>query len=321
MVVHTVLGPVAAGDLAGPVLPHEHLALDLRTDADADGVLDSRHAAAVAAELAEARSRHGLSLVVDQTCRGMGRDVRALQGIARRARVAVVASTGWYYGRFHPGGEPGRDVDHATELLLADLTDGLDGTEVLAGVVGEVGTHGLEPTAAERVSLMASGRAAHAAGRPLATHAHLGTGAMAQLNVLAETGLAASRVCIGHQDLTEDLAQHEAIAASGAFLGFDTIGKSSYQPDEVRLRLVLALLERGLGGHLLLSNDISRHGYLAGEGGQGYQHVLGPFARQLRDAGVDEKTLTGLYRDNALRWLTGERDIGTGTGPLAEVAA
>ena len=304
--LQTVHGELDPRAVQGTVLAHEHLALDLRTDQDRDGVLNSGHAAAVAAELKEARERFGLGLVVDQTCRGMGRDVAGLRHISTASGVPVVAATGWYYQRFHPAGEPGEEPERAVDLLVGDLVEGMDGTDVRAGVIGEIGTHGPAPTPAERTSLLAAGRAGAQTGRPIATHAHLGTGALAQLEVLAESGADLSRVCVGHQDLLDDADQHAAIASAGAYLAFDTVGKESYQPDEVRIRMLLRLLEGGLGEHLLLSNDISRHAYLRSEGGQGYQHVLGPFASALRDHGVDEATLTALYRDNTLRWLTGE---------------
>lgn len=310
--IHTVLGPVDCTDIHGAVLAHEHLVVDLRTDMDKAGFLGAEHAASAVAELEGARQRHGLSLMVELSCRGMGRDVSALQGIAEHSGVAVVAATGWYYERFHPEGEPGLDVDQATEWLLGDLLHGIDGTEVLAGVIGEVGTHGLEPTTAERISLLAAGQAAKISGRSIATHAHLGTGAMAQLGVLDATGVPLNRVCIGHQDLTEETSQHVAIAEAGAFVAFDTVGKMSYQPDEVRLRMILELLDRGLGRHLVLSNDISRYAYLRSNGGHGYCHVLSQFALNLRHAGVDETTLRDLYRDNALRWLTGSSDVAVG---------
>ncbi|WP_147917029.1 phosphotriesterase [Ruania zhangjianzhongii] len=310
MLIQTVLGPIQPDAVTGPVLPHEHLALDLRTEADAGGMLSGRHAAAVAAELADARERADLSLVIDQTCRGMGRDPDTLQTIAADSGVPVVASTGWYYQRFHPEGEPGPDLDAATELLLTDLRVGIDGTDVCAGLIGEIGTHGPAPTSAERTSLRAAGRASARTGAPIATHAHLGIGALGQLDVLADSGADLARVCVGHQDLIDDVDQHARIADAGAYLAFDTVGKESYQGDDVRVRMLLALLEQGLGAHLLLSNDISRHSYLRSEGGQGYAHVLCPFADRLRAAGVDGATLTMLYRDNALRWLTGSEDIG-----------
>ncbi|GAB2462367.1 phosphotriesterase family protein [Xylanimonas ulmi] len=313
--IQSVLGPIDPHSVRGAVLPHEHLAIDLRVEFDSEAVLSDDDTPAVATELADASARFGLALVIDQTARGMGRDIAALRRIATTSGVPVVASTGWYYERFHPAAEPGDDVGRATALLISDLTEGVDGTDVLAGVIGEIGTHGQTPSAPERVSLLAAGRAAAATARPVSTHAHLGTGARAQLDLLASTGVDLSRVSIGHQDLTTDAAQHAAIADAGAYIAFDTIGKESYQPDDVRLRLVLDLLEQGRERNLLLSNDISRRSYLRVAGGKGYSHTLGRFAARLRAAGIDKHTLDQLFRRNALRWLTGV-DVDGAAAPI-----
>lgn len=304
MSLWTVSGALDSASITGPVLPHEHLAVDLRTDTDTAGYLADSEA--VTQELAEARETHGLSLVVDQTCRGMGRNVNDLARIAAQSGVAVVASTGWYYHRFHPAGEPGTDVAAAADLLIRDLTVGIDATGIRAGVVGEIGTHDKEPDPAEEISLRAAVRAASACGVSVSTHAHLGQGALAQLRVLEDAGADMTRVCIGHQDLASDTAQHEAIASTGAYVAFDTVGKESYQSDDIRLRLLLAMLERGLERHVLLSNDVSRRAYLVSRGGFGYGHVLGPFQDRLVEAGVDDTTIDLLYRRNPIRWLTGE---------------
>src|SRR5699024_5487536 len=185
MSIPTVLGPIAGDTIEGQILSHEHLALDLRTAGDAAGYLDEKHASAIAKELSDAKTRYGLSMVVDQTCRGMGRNIAQLQQISASSGVPVVASTGWYYQKFHPPGEPGHDPVHATETLVRELTEGIDGTTVKAGVIGEIGTHGPQPTPAEHTALLAAGHAASQTNRPVATHAHLGTGALAQLQVLA----------------------------------------------------------------------------------------------------------------------------------------
>lgn len=300
----TVSGPVEAGTFTGPVLSHEHLAIDLRTESDPAGFL--HHHEMIAGELRRLRAEMSLSLVVDQTCRGMGRNVNALAALCKDTGVDIVAATGWYYGKFHPSAEPGKDVGQAEEILEVEVTCGLDGTAILPGLLGEIGTHGLQPTPAEEVSLRACGKVASRHDLPLATHAHLGTGAGAQLEILESSGMDLTRVVIGHQDLTENTQQHVEIIGRGAYVGFDTVGKESYQRDEVRMRSLLTLLDRGLGERVVLSNDISRYHYLAARGGQGYGHVLTRFAQRLREAGLDDDTIDLLYRRNPLRWLSGE---------------
>ncbi len=304
--LRTVAGELRAASVRGPALAHEHLVLDLDHAGDGAAVLDpERHAAAVIAELTELRERFGLSIVVELTCRGMGRDVRALARAARETGVAVVAATGWYYEPFHTPEVDALDVEQLTEILVREIEDGIDGSGIRPGVLGELGSHGDVPTAAEAKVLRAGARAALATGLSLATHAQLGRGGPAQLDLLTGEGLPAHRVSIGHQDLLDDPGVHRELAASGAYVAFDTVGKSSYQSDDTRLRLLLALVEAGHADRALLSCDVSRHGYLRSEGGQGYGHLFAAFLPRLRAAGADDDLIDLLTRRNPLRFLTG----------------
>ncbi|MFI6345976.1 phosphotriesterase [Streptomyces sp. NPDC050560] len=318
--LHTVTGPLDPAAVRGPVLPHEHLVLDLDRAGDGAAVLDpARHGPQVAAELAELRQEFGLSLVVELTCRGMGRDIPALARAARASGVPVVASTGWYYEPFHPA-EVAGDVDALTEVLVREAEHGIDGAGVAGarpGVIGEVGSHGDTPSAPETRVLRAAARAALATGLSVSTHAQLGRGGLAQLDILTSEGLAPHRICIGHQDLLDDPAAHAEIAASGAYVAFDTVGKESYQPDAVRLRLLLALLDAGHADRALLSCDISRHGYLRAEGGRGYGHLFRGFLPAARAAGLDGHLEALLTRYNPLRFLTGS---GPGAAPRTSTA-
>ncbi|MFI7087909.1 phosphotriesterase [Streptomyces anulatus] len=304
--LRTVAGELRAASVRGPALAHEHLVLDLDRVGDGAAVLaPERHAAAVIAELTELHERFGLSLVVELTCRGMGRDVRALARAARETGVAVVAATGWYYEPFHTPEVDAGDVDQLTEILVREIEDGIDGSGIRPGVLGELGSHGDVPTAAEAKVLRAGARAALATGLSLATHAQLGRGGLAQLDLLTGEGLPAHRVSIGHQDLLDDPGVHRELAAGGAYVAFDTVGKSSYQSDDTRLRLLLALVEAGHADRALLSCDVSRHGYLRSEGGQGYGHLFAAFLPRLRAAGADDDLIDLLTRRNPLRFLTG----------------
>ncbi|MEW2069360.1 phosphotriesterase [Streptomyces sp. NPDC007346] len=304
--LRTVTGELAADTVRGPALPHEHLVLDLDRNGGGAAVLDAeRHAAAVTGELSGLRQRFGLSLVVELTCRGMGRDVRALARISREADVPVVAATGWYYEPFHTPEVDTAGVEQLTATLVREIEDGIGSTGIRPGVLGEIGSHGDVPTASEAKVLRAAGRAALATGLSLVTHAQLGRGGLAQLELLTGEGLPAERICVGHQDLLDDPGVHRELAGRGAYVAFDTVGKESYQSDRTRLRLLSALVEAGHGDRALLSCDISRHGYLRGEGGQGYGHLFEDFLPGFRAAGADDDLIDLLTRRNPLRLLTG----------------
>ncbi|MGW0880252.1 phosphotriesterase family protein [Streptomyces sp. NPDC002671] len=304
--VRTVAGPVSPSCIRGPVLAHEHLALDLSRDTDPDAVLfPAAHGPYVVAELAGLREEFGLALVIELTCRGMGRDPRALARISAASGVAVVAGTGWYYERFHPD-ELGRaGVEELTDVLVRDIDHGIGPLAIRPGVIGEVGSHGEQPGGQEARVLVAAARAAVSTGLSVATHAQLGVGGPGQLDRLVGAGLPAHRISIGHQDLLDDPSAHRELAAAGAYVAFDTIGKQNYQSDETRLRLLLALLEAGHADRVLLSCDISRHRYLLKEGGHGYGHLFRSFLPGLRARGVDDELIDLMTRRNPLRFLTG----------------
>ncbi|WP_394429973.1 phosphotriesterase family protein [Streptomyces sp. SGAir0957] len=304
--LHTVTGPLSYEAVRGPALAHEHLVLNLDREGDGGAVLDTgRHGPAVAAELAALRDAFDLSLVIELTCRGMGRDPHALAALARETGVAVVAATGWYYEPFHTPEVAEASVEQLTESLVGEIEGGFGPSGIRPGVLGEVGSHGDVPSEPEARSLRAAARAAVATGLSVATHAQLGRGGLAQLELLSSEGLPAHRVSVGHQDLLDDPGVHKELAASGAYVAFDTVGKESYQSDETRLRLLLGLIEAGYADRALLSCDISRHAYLEAEGGQGYGHLFRSFLPRLRAAGVDDDLIDLMTRRNPLRFLTG----------------
>ncbi|MFG2713826.1 phosphotriesterase [Streptomyces goshikiensis] len=319
--LRTVRGPLAATAVRGPALAHEHLVLDLRRAGDEGAALDpAADGPDVAAELAALRAEFGLSLVVELTCRGMGRDAAALARISGACGVPVVAGTGWYHEGFHPA-EVGRaDVAELAATLIAEIDGGIGATGIRPGVIGEVGSHGDRPSGPEARSLLAAARAATATGLSVATHAGLGRGGWAQLELLTGAGLAPHRICVGHQDLLDDPAAHRELAAAGAYVAFDTVGKEHYRSDAVRLRLLLALLEAGYADRALLSCDVSRRGYLSARGGQGYGHLFRSFLPRLRAAGVGEDLIDLMTRRNVLRFLTGaDADADHDAGPGADL--
>lgn len=304
--LRTVTGTLDASAVRGPALAHEHLVLDLDSAGDGAAVLDAdRHAPAVTTELARLREEYGLGLVVELTCRGMGRGPRTLARISEESGVPVVAATGWYYEAFHPAELDGADVEELTATLLREIHGGFDDTGIRPGVLGEIGSHGDAPSKSETRVLLASAYAAVATGLSVATHAQLGHGGLAQLELLTGAGLPPHRISVGHQDLLDDPAAHRELAASGAYVAFDTVGKESYQSDTTRLRLLLALVEAGHADRVLLSCDISRHAYLRSEGGQGYGHLFRSFLPRVRAAGADEDLIDLMTRRNPLRFLTG----------------
>lgn len=332
--LRTVTGTIATSDVTGPVLSHEHLQLDLRwparpqlADSDPNRWLDEEKA--VQRELNTLRKDHGLGLVVDLTCSGMGRNAAALARISAGARVAVVAGTGVFTEPFHPAyvrevlaagaapAAPAADpdlsegeysgpsaVDRLAERLLAEVGFGMDGTNSLPGVIGEIGTWGEAPTETEELCLRAAAQAARYSGLSVATYGRAG---LAQLEILTSAGLPPERVAVGQQDRVDDPAQHRKIAESGGYVSFGTLGLAGEDAAAVdaRVRRVLDLLEAGHADRVMLSAGVARMAQVARYGGAGFGYLFDTFLPALRAAGADEATLGVILHDNPLRWLTG----------------
>ncbi|TDD78043.1 aryldialkylphosphatase [Actinomadura rubrisoli] len=317
--LRTVTGTIATSDITGPVLSHEHLQMDLRwparpqrVDSDPYRWLDEEKA--VTRELSALRAEHGLGLVVDLTCSGMGRNAAALVRISAGARVAVVAGTGVFTEPFHPsfvrealaaGTAPGgpTGVERLAERLLAEIGFGMDGTNSLPGVIGEIGTWGEAPTEAEELCLRAAARAAGYSGLSVATYGRAG---VAQLEILTAAGLPPERVAVGRQDLVDDPGQHRKIAETGAYVSFGTLGLAGGDHAAIgaRVRAVMDLVEAGHADRVLLSTGVSRMAHVARNGGGGYGYLFDVFLPALRAAGADDPALDGILTANPIRWLT-----------------
>ncbi|MCD0448559.1 aryldialkylphosphatase [Actinocorallia sp. API 0066] len=297
--IRTVTGPAQLSALTGRVLSREHLRLDLRwpvrAESDPHRWLDEElH---VAAELTALRKEWELGLVVELTCLGMGRDASALARISAASRVAVVASTGYFADPFHPAVLADLDPEQIAERLIAEIGFGMDGTSVLPGVIGEVGSWGETPTTGEEKALRGAGLAALETGLPVATY---GRPALDQLELLMNLGVAPERVAVGQQDLGGDLSVHRKIAELGAYVSFGDLARTRAGA----LRSALELIEAGHADRMLLGSGVCRMGDIAHYGGPGYGTVLTEFVPSLRACGVDDATLELLTRENPLRWLS-----------------
>jgi phosphotriesterase-related protein len=304
--LRTVNGEISADDVVGAVLPHEHLAMHYEGMEPDAGV---SRADLVITELRQLRTGGQLGLIMELSCHGLGRDATGIKRISDDAGLHVIAATGYYWGKFHSAETAGSDIDALTERLVDEIEAGMDGTMIRPGVIGEVGSDGDWPSPAEERCLRASARAAVSSGLAMCTHANLGPGGLGQLEILTSEGLTPDRISIGHQDLLDDPDVHRQLAAAGAYVAFDTIGKEAYQSDDVRLRNILKLIEAGHADRILLSTDVSRDRYLTRPSGA-YGYLFNAFLPRLERAGVDADTIVLMTRHNPLRLLQAGQALG-----------
>ena len=185
-VVMTVLGPVA-GTALGVTMPHEHVLCDLwRVTRDprhymVDGPL-------AVEEVGRFRAAGGGTLV-DCTTRQFGRDPMGLRTVARATGVHIVMGCGWYREPFYDRSIYEGSVADIAAAIEREILDGVDGTGIQPGIIGEIGTdlHYISP-AEERV-FRAVARVQKRTGLSVTTHTARCPVGLAQLDLLAEEGV------------------------------------------------------------------------------------------------------------------------------------
>jgi phosphotriesterase-related protein len=302
-VVMTVRGAIPATEL-GTTLPHEHVFINLVREYRGTGLLDD-HALAVS-ELERFREAGGRSLV-DCTNLGLQRDPIALRSVSEETGLHIVMGCGLYRDPYIDTAWLDRtSTEELAELIVRDIEEGADGTDVRAGVIGEIGADKWYISTAEERSFRAAARAHRRTGVTITTHAARWPVGGPQLDVLEEEGVDPRRVIIGHCDMVPMPEYHVALAKRGAYVEFDTIRGGAEYDTEARVGFVLGMVRAGYLDRVLLSQDVCLRSQLRAMGGCGYDFVLTDFVARLRAAGLGEDDVHVLTVENPRRALTGD---------------
>lgn len=343
----TVLGLVPAEEL-GITLIHEHLFIDLRnqftvfTDPEKRRISQEMLALSnlgvvrrnpyaildnlvlddfgLAVEETGRFAQLGGQTVVDCTSIGIHRSPERLQALAKATGLNVIAGCGYYTYDTHPPAMSGWSAAELAQQMIRDLTVGIDGSGILAGVIGEIGTSDpIHPQ--ERKCLLAAAIAHQATGAAIYVHTypwgHAGLEAVRRL--LAE-GVDAAKIVICHVDVEFDLDYLRALLDLGVYLGFDNFGKEFYiDPDDrgfaggifardlERVHVIRQLLSRGHETQILIANDICLKSMLHAYGGWGYDHILRHIVPMLRHEGVPQTAIDTFLIHNPRRLLSQRR--------------
>ena len=302
--VQTVKGPVPP-ESHGVTLTHEHVFLSMWANDGPTFMAQLNDEDVLAGELSAFRDAGG-GCLVDQTPGGSGRNPEGLRRLSERTGLAIVTGCGWYVEPFYHDREAlsRRRVGHIADELEAEIREGLDGTGVRPGIIGEIGAgQGWVSPLEERVH-RAAARAQVATGLPLGTHTlHHGAGRH-EMSIFDDEGVDPARVCLGHCDTFPNLDYCLEVARWGGYVSLDNIGLQLGDHEQSVLRLVLDLVEHGFAERILLSQDVGQMQELRSRGGRGYTYLAERFLPALTEAGVDDATLRTITVENPRRWLT-----------------
>jgi len=280
----------------GYTLIHEHLTIDLsRLKEDDDAKLDDVDS--LIEDLKELK-KSGIDTIVDVTNIGMGRDIERIKYISDISNMNVILSTGFYKEPFLPEIVYKSSVKELADIFIDEIINGIDGTNYKASVIGEIGTSKEEIKEVERKIFEAAAIAHNETGVPIITHTTLGLLGLEQIKIFKNMKVNLEKVVIGHVDLNIDMDYYLTLLDNGCYLAFDTIGKTNYQPDELRAISIKKLIDKGFINKILLSLDISRKSYLKNYGGFGHSYIVEKFIPLLKNNGLTEEDIkTILYRN------------------------
>ena len=295
--IRTILKDISSEEL-GLTLAHEHFIVDLDRIRK-DGYSFIQDVDEVVPEIKKAMDQ-GIRSAFEVTTNDMGRDVRKLKEISEKTGLNIVCSTGFYLSEYHPEWLNGATKEEIAEVYIRDLTEGIDGTDIRAGLIAEIASSPKGFVGNERKILEAAGVASSKTGFAVSTH----TGRIAAqetIDILLKEGVEPDKIILGHQDLIDDPEYHLSLLKQGVNIAFDTCGKTAYMPDETRAMNALKLTEAGYADHLVLSNDISRHTYFTTFDGKGYLAVMGSVVPLMRQYGLPEEIIHKFLADNPAR--------------------
>jgi phosphotriesterase-related protein len=265
---------------------------------------------ALAIEELTACCRAGVGTVVDPTTEELGRDPLALRRISEATGLRIVACTGQYIHSFLPESLRRRTLEQLEQIMTREISEGIGGTGVRAGIIGELGSsERIYPE--EETALRAAARVNRSLGVPVMVHTDPQSRlAPAVLAILEGAGADPGKISICHLDSAFFEPQYyEAILATGAYLEFDTFGENfclhpNYGPSDLdRIKALCRLLEKGRLRQLLLGCDVCLKCRLHRYGSWGYDHLLTNVVPAMRRLGISAEEIDTMLGENPRRYL------------------
>lgn len=316
MTVVPTAGGSVESSLLGQTLMHEHvfvLTADMQHNYP-DEWGDEQARVADAVQRLTALAELGVSTIVDPTVVGLGRYIPRIATIAAQVPVNIVVATGLYtyddvpfYFRYR-GLDPAQP-DPMVELFVRDITEGIAGTTVRAGLLKCAIDHQGMTGGVERV-LRAVAQAHRQTGTPITVHTHPGSQqGLAVARVLAEQGVDPRRVVLGHSGDSTDADHLSDLAERGFILGMDRFGINLETTFEARADIVVEMCRRGYAGQMVLSQDASCYidwidpAMMPLLPQWHYRHIHTEVLPYLREHGVSEEQIATMLVDVPRRYF------------------
>jgi phosphotriesterase-related protein len=250
--IQTVRGPIDSEDL-GLTLVHEHIIFQFD---------DSRRKPSIEFEqkLMQDACKVGVQTMVELT---PVRRIDWLMELNNLVDLNIIASTGYYLDKMTPRPLAAFNEAQMIARMMGELTEGIDGTNVKAGIIKVAGNLP-ELTAWEVQVFTAAAKVQQKTGVCIATHACAGS--REQADVLLRAGADLNRAFFSHVEaefgwqgrtVKEEAKYLEEIARKGGSLLFNNFGFEWDTPWPDMTYLFHHLCDAGLQEKILMSMDVN----------------------------------------------------------------
>jgi phosphotriesterase-related protein len=336
--------PIVGGEIdvsqLGTTLMHEHVFVRTPELQEAwPGFMgwDEDAVVADAREKLTAMKASGIDTIVDMTAPGLGRQVRRVARAVEGTGLQVIVVTGYYTYTDLPFpmkyNGPGKlfnnDPDDAflVDLFVRDIEEGIEGTDIKAGVVKCCTDLPGVTEDIERL-IRAVAKTHLRTDVPIMTHSHAKSRrGLDQQRILREEGVDLTRVLIGHSNETADVDYLVEVLDAGSYLGFDRCGLKIDEPLEDQQATLAELCRRGYASQIVLSHDrhctsdwFAEDGVVAALPEWHYGFIQGSLLPGLREDGVTEDQIDQMMNRNPQAFFAARRGKPAGADGAAATA-
>ena len=252
----------------------------------------------------------GGQTIIDCTLDEIGRNPLALREVSVRTGVNIIVGCGHYYQKAHAPYVKEASVECLADEIRKDILEGIHGTDVKAGIIGEIGTSATM-TVDEKKVLRAAGIVGAETGKAIHVHTDLYTeNGFEVIDILTNEGVNPNKICIDHVDVWLRPDYIRGLLDKGAYVEFDNFGKEFYVSEKRRfaydldrIKLLKTLIAEGYQKQILVCNDICLKSMWKTYGGLGYAHILRGVKEMALENGIDENTYFSLLTDNVKNFI------------------
>jgi phosphotriesterase-related protein len=265
-------------------------------------------------EVKDMAAAGGRSLV-ELSCGGLDPNPEGLVRISIATDINIVMGCGHYVNDYQDPRNAERSVEDFAEEMVAQVFEGAWGTDVRAGMIGEIGSQSPWTDLEKRVL-----RGALIAQQETGAALNIHPGRDPDLpQGIAEFCIAhggePGRTVISHIDRTIfDETRLLRLADTGIVIEFDLFGQENafyklnpdidMPNDAQRLKLIRLLIDHGHGNRIVISHDICYRTRLTRFGGHGYGHIFSNVVPLMRRREFSDAEIDAILVETPKRLLT-----------------